>query len=135
MTSVRAAEQLGAYLKGAKSMTRSAVYIGSAVLLLCGFTLAAAQPSGSRTFVGNVSDSACGLHHTMGGNAKRCTLMCVGMGSKFVLADEAHHIVYALSDQSKARPFAGEKVRVVGTLKRSKIEVVSITAAKPAKNH
>jgi hypothetical protein len=110
-------------------MTRKAVYIGNVFLLFCGLTLAA-QPSGTQTFVGNISDSACGLHHTMGGSAKSCTLMCVNMGSKFVLADEAHHKVYALSDQSKARPFAGQKVQVVGSLKGPTIEVSSITAAK-----
>jgi hypothetical protein len=110
-------------------MTRTVVYVLSASLLLCGLALAA-QSSGNQTFVGNISDSACGLHHTMGGTARDCTLMCVGMGSRFVLADNLHHTVYALSDQSKAKPFAGEKVRVVGRLKGSTIEVSSISAAK-----
>jgi hypothetical protein len=91
---------------------------------------AQAGAQGKRVFTGNISDSACGLHHTMGGTAKQCTLMCIGMGSKFVLADEGHHKVYALSDQGKARPFAGENVRVVGTLRGSTIQVSSITPLK-----
>ncbi|HTV53916.1 MAG TPA: hypothetical protein VMI06_03285 [Terriglobia bacterium] len=110
-------------------MTPKFVCVGNVLLLFCGLALAA-QPSGTQTFVGNISDSACGLHHTMGGSAKSCTLMCVNMGSKFVLADEAHHKVYALSDQAKAKPFAGEKVRVVGSIRGASIEVTSITAVK-----
>lgn len=62
----------------------------------------------------------------MASNAKQCTRECVHMGSKLVLADEAHQKVYALSDQAKAMPFAGEDVRVLGTLKRYTIEVTSI---------
>jgi hypothetical protein len=111
-------------------MTRKAVCFGNVFLFFCGLTLGA-QGSRTQTFVGNISDSACGLHHTMGGNAKSCTLMCVkSMGSKFVLADEAHQKVYALSDQAKAKPFAGEKVTVVGSIRGATIEVTSITAVK-----
>jgi hypothetical protein len=110
-------------------MTRKAVYPAAILVILSAMSLGSPIPKGD-TFTGNISDSACGLHHTMGSNAKNCTLMCVQMGSKFVLADEAHHKVYALSDQAKAKPFAGENVRVVGTLKGSTIQVSSITAAK-----
>lgn len=110
-------------------MTRKAVCLTAALLFFSTASFAA-QNSDRRTFAGVISDSACGLHHTMGGSAKDCTLMCIQMGSKFVLADEAHHKVYALSDQAKAKPFAGESVHVVGTLKGSTIEVSSITAAK-----
>jgi hypothetical protein len=110
-------------------MAKKILCFGAAFVLCCSM-VCAAQQSESRTFTGTISDSACGLHHTMGGGAKSCTLMCVQMGSKFVLADEAHHKVYALSDQAKARPLAGEKVRVVGNLKESTIHVSSITAAK-----
>jgi hypothetical protein len=112
-----------------KSVIRKAACFGTAFLLFCGLMLGA-QQSGTQTFVGNISDSACGLHHTMGGSAKSCTLMCVQMGSKFVLADEVHQKVYALSDQTKAKRFAGEKVRVVGSLRGSTIEVTSITSTK-----
>ena len=110
-------------------MIRKCAYVAAAFVFLWSIA-PAAQQSQSKSFTGTISDSACGLHHTMGGSAKDCTLMCVQSGSKFVLADEAHQKVYALSDQAKAKPLAGEKVRVVGTLKGSTIEVSSITAAK-----
>ncbi|MGH9446528.1 MAG: DUF5818 domain-containing protein, partial [Terriglobia bacterium] len=108
-----------------------AIRVLAVVVISLGMSLGArAAARGRRVFTGNISDSACGLHHTMGSSAKQCTLMCVRMGSKFVLANETDHKVYALSDQAKAKPFAGENVRVVGTLKGSTIEVSSITRLK-----
>jgi hypothetical protein len=84
-----------------------------------------------QAFKGNISDSACGLKHMMSGSSpQKCTLECINMGAKFVLADEVHQKVYALSDQAKARPFAGENVVVKGTLSGVTINVESITAAK-----
>ncbi|MGH9352906.1 MAG: hypothetical protein ACRD2G_12215 [Terriglobia bacterium] len=91
--------------------------------------LASPKPAPARrTFTGNISDSACGLHHMMGGGAKQCTLECINMGAKFVLADEAHHKVYGLSDQAKAKQFAGQDVKVTGTLSHDTIRVASISA-------
>jgi hypothetical protein len=110
-------------------MKKKLLCLGITVFVGAGLAWATPRPSNTQTFAGEISDSACGLHHTMGGGAKQCTLMCVQMGSKFVLADEANHKVYALSDQAKAKPFAGEKVEVTGTLKGSTIEVSSIKAA------
>ena len=110
-------------------MTRSLVSAGIALLLMSSM-ICAAQRSDSSTFTGIISDSACGLDHTLSTSAKDCTLMCVQMGSKFVLADEAHHKVYGLSAQKRAGPLVGEKVSVVGILKGSTIQVSSITATK-----
>lgn len=108
------------------------------ILFLCIALLSAAATltspraaPGHRAFTGSISDSACGLHHMMGGiSAKQCTLRCVQMGAKFVLVDEARKKVYALSDQIKAKAYAGQKVRVIGTLKGSGIEVAAITPIK-----
>ncbi len=52
------------------------------------------------------------------------------MGSKYVLADTAAKKVYNLSDQEKPKQFAGEKVKVTGTLEGDTIKVTSIEAAK-----
>jgi hypothetical protein len=87
---------------------------------------------GGQEFVGQISDSLCGLKHPMS-DARRCTLGCVkGFGAKFVLADLAHNKVYKLSNQGKARPFAGEMVDVTGTLDGDMIHVTSIRAAQNA---
>jgi Protein of unknown function (DUF5818) len=104
-----------------------------AFVLLMAMPMPGALPATShyRTFMGNISDSMCGLKHMMAGKTpKECTNECVRMGAKYVLADEAEHKVYNLSDQAKAKPFAGENVRVAGTLKGDTIEVRSISAAR-----
>ncbi|HEX5481311.1 MAG TPA: hypothetical protein VFZ08_01640, partial [Terriglobia bacterium] len=94
------------------------------VLLCAGVALAAPRGPRPQTFTGQISDSACGLHHMIpNASARKCTLQCVQMGAKFVLADRVHHKIYALSDQAKAQPWAGEDVKVSGELKRSTIEV------------
>jgi hypothetical protein len=103
-------------------------YLFLAVFLAAGISLAAPK---QQTFVGSISDSMCGLKHMMPGQSdKDCTLECVKAGSKFVLADTAKNKVYQLSDQQKPRAFAGEKVRVTGTLRGDTIQVSSIVGAK-----
>lgn len=102
-----------------------------AVLGCAAAAFAAPKAPRPRTFTGNISDSACGLRHMITtASLRQCTLQCVQMGAKFVLADKAHHKVYGLSDQAKAEPLAGEKVAVIGDLKGSAIEVISITPVK-----
>ena len=82
--------------------------------------------------VGYISDGMCGLKHKSGmGDDKSCTLACVKGGSNFVLADRDHKKVYSLDNagQEKAREFAGQKVKVTGTLSGKTIRVTSIEAS------
>lgn len=107
---------------------RRFIYLLAAVFFAMGTSLAVPK---QQTFVGSISDSMCGLKHMMPGQSdKDCTLECVKAGSKFVLADTAKNKVYQLSDQRKPRAFAGEKVKVTGTLQGDTIQVSSIVAAK-----
>lgn len=87
------------------------------------------EGASAKSFVGTISDSMCGLKHMMPGADKACTEECVKGGSKYVLADAAHGKVYQLSDQDKAKPFPGAKVKVTGTLEGDTIQVTSIQAA------
>jgi Protein of unknown function (DUF5818) len=91
--------------------------------------------SQKRTFSGTITDSIC----AMGGHAQMrmgptdadCTTACVtAHDAKYVLADGKD--IYTLSDQRTPEKFAGQKVRVVGSLdaKTKTIQVDSITAAK-----
>jgi hypothetical protein len=67
----------------------------------------------------------------MGPTDAACTLACISAhGGAYVLYDGKD--VYELSDQRTPEQFAGQKVRVIGTLdNRTKtIQVDSITAAK-----
>ncbi|MBZ5562074.1 MAG: hypothetical protein LAP13_06600 [Acidobacteriia bacterium] len=99
-----------------------------ALLLGVGMSFGATK-SASKTFVGEISDSMCGLKHMMPGGAKACTDECVKAGAKYVLADQAAKKVYGLSDQEKPKQFSGGKVKVTGTLSGDTIQVTSITAA------
>lgn len=109
-------------------------YLAVTVALLLAESFAGSKagktPDSETVFVGDISDSMCGLKHPMA-DARRCTLGCVkGFdGETFVLADQEHQRVYKLSNQGKAKAFAGEKVEVRGTLSGDMIQVVSIKAA------
>ncbi len=105
------------------------VYFALAILVSASLSLAASKGGKKKTFTGNISDAMCGLKHMMPGGDKECTLRCVNGGSKFVLADAAHKKVYQLSDQEKPKEFAGQKVKVTGTLSGDIIQVASIKAA------
>ncbi|HKW88446.1 MAG TPA: DUF5818 domain-containing protein [Candidatus Acidoferrales bacterium] len=103
------------------------------VLVLGGFSLAAQKKSADKAFYGKISDDMCGLSHTMGGSDADCTKSCVKTGSKYVLADEKNQKVYKLSDQQKPSAFAGQDVKVVGTLDGDMITVTSVEAAQAPK--
>jgi hypothetical protein len=90
---------------------------------------------GKQTFVGTITDDMCGVdghaRMRMGPTDAECTTACVmAHDAAYVLADGKN--VYTLSDQKKPEQFAGQTVRVVGTLdvKTKSIRVESITAAR-----
>lgn len=100
-------------------------------------TLSLAAPK-SQTFTGEIMDSQCanmGSHDMMMKKegiktAKECTTGCIKMGGKYVLFDAVSKAVYQLDDQTKPEKFAGEKVKVKGTLNKdtNTIHVTSIQA-------
>jgi hypothetical protein len=88
-----------------------------------------------QAFVGVITDDMCAKdgHETMrmGPNDAECTKACVeAHGAEYVLADGTN--VYTLSDQKTPAQFAGQRVRVTGTLNATTraIQVQSISAAK-----
>lgn len=66
-------------------------------------------------YYGNISDSNCGAHHHMPGNARGCTLGCVKHGAKFVFVTRGK--VFMITDQKLPGlvKYAGEHVRILGT--------------------
>jgi hypothetical protein len=89
--------------------------------------LTAAAP---KTFTGVITDDMCGKDHAMM-NVKpdaKCVAECVKSGSKYALLDGGN--IYSLSDQKAPEKFAGQKVKVTGTLNGKTIQVQTITAAK-----
>ena len=99
------------------------------LILAAGLSFAAPGKQADKTFVGSISDSMCGAKHMMPGESdKQCTLECVKGGSKYILVDP-HGKIYQLSDQKSPEQFAGDKVKVTGTLNGDTIAVTSIVAA------
>lgn len=108
------------------------------VVLLMFATLSFAAPK-EKTFSGEIMDSACakaGSHEGMMKKAglttaKECTEACVKNGSKYVLFNKATKKIYELDDQTKPQEFAGDKVKVKGTLDTTTntIHVANIQAA------
>jgi hypothetical protein len=90
---------------------------------------------GKQTFTGVVTDSMCSLgdHSSMGmgpTNAE-CTTACVREhGAEYVIYDGKN--VYTLSDQTTPEKFAGQKVKVVGTLD-PKTKTIKVELIAPAK--
>ena len=89
----------------------------------------------AQTFTGVVTDEMCPTgnhsHMKMGPTDADCTRACVAAhGSRYVLYDGKS--AYILSDQKTPDGFAGQKVRVTGTLdaKTMTIRVESIAAAR-----
>ena len=101
-------------------------------------TMSFAAPKG-RTFDGEIMDSQCakmGSHDMMikkeaAKDAKECTQACVKMGGKYVLFNAANQAVYQLDDQTKPAQFAGEKVKVTGTLNK-KTKTIHVTGVQSA---
>ena len=101
--------------------------------LLAVASLSAAQAK--QTFVGTITDNMCPkANHSgmqMGPTDADCTRACVAAhGAAYVLFDGKN--VYKLSDQKTPDTFAGQKVKVTGTVdaKTKMIHVESISAAK-----
>lgn len=124
-------------------MKKIAVVTGVSVLLL-GASLAAAK---DKTFSGEIMDSQCAKNSSHAMMLKKegmgdkdpndpmvkamCTKNCVKMGGKYVLFDPASKTVYELDDQSKPEQFAGQQVKVTGTLDKAN-KTIHVTAIKAA---
>lgn len=96
----------------------------------------------AKTFKGEIMDSQCAMNAShaemlkkegMGDKdandpmvKKMCTENCVKMGGKYVLYDSASMKVYQLDDQTKPGQFAGQSVKVTGTLDKDTIHVAEI---------
>ncbi|HLG56974.1 MAG TPA: DUF5818 domain-containing protein [Vicinamibacterales bacterium] len=104
------------------------------LLVLLAVAAQSAAP-GKQTFTGAITDDMCAMaghsRMQMGPTDAACTIACIDShGASYVLADGKN--VYTLSDQKTPERFAGQQVKVVGTLdaKTKTITVESIAAAK-----
>ncbi len=113
-------------------MARERIKWGNLATILAAGTLVVsgglAQGRGDRqTLEGTISDTTCGIKHTMMKNAtdKQCTLGCARMGSKYALAvgDKVYTLEGSAGDLEK---LAGEKAKVMGTVERTTVQVASV---------
>src|SRR5262249_21759419 len=123
-------------------MKKSILGVSACVLMLSSF--AAAK---DKTFGGEIMDSQCaknGSHammlkkEGMGDKdpndpmvKKMCTQNCVKMGGKYVLFDASSKAIYELDEQTKAEQFAGQTVKVTGTLDKAN-KTIHVIDIKPA---
>lgn len=72
----------------------------------------------SRTYVGVITDTMCGLDHVAMKNGPeiKCVRDCVGDGRTYKYAIAVGRSVYTLSDQETPSKYAGERVRITGVL-------------------
>ena len=100
-------------------------FLALIVAVLAGAAVAAApaSPPKQQVLTGVISDDMCAEagHNAMrmGPTDAECTIACVDAhGALFVLV--VGRDVYTLSDQQLPRKFAGQRVRVTGTIETSK---------------
>jgi hypothetical protein len=82
------------------------------------FAAALGAADADQTFTGVITDSMCGANHDMMKIKpdSKCARECAkaGGGVKYALYDGTH--TYKLSDQETPAQFAGQRVKVTGTL-------------------
>lgn len=123
-------------------MNGTLVRLGSCVLIMA--LLAHAGTGKLRVFHGEISDTQCALNvHSLtgshaemlkskntGGTPGSCATYCVRyLGGDFVLAFKDE--VYRLDNQDAVRLYAGQKVKISGTLD-SKTKTIHLVAIEPA---
>ena len=75
---------------------------------------------------GTISDSKCGANHSTDSDEdKACVARCLKGGLNAVLVSSGGEI-YKLDQQDKAKEFAGEHVKVTGSVSDHSISVTSI---------
>jgi len=122
-------------------MSKAGIWIGSWVIVTA--LLAHAGDEVTRTFRGQIADTQCALNiHSLtrshaemlkskatGGTEGSCATYCVRyLGGDFVLSSKNE--VYRIDNQDKVPGFAGQKVKITGTLesKSKTIHLLEIEA-------
>ena len=119
-------------------LTRISVALAAAVLSLLPLATLSGQssPATPQTIVGEVTDTICAPSKShsgimakmpnMGHDASSCAKECAKIGAKYVLLDNQTGRVYQVDDQAKIAQFAGQRVKVTGTLTASGIKVANV---------
>jgi hypothetical protein len=107
---------------------------------IAGWATKKPQSAEMQAFSGEIMDTLCaanGSHQqmmqqmkNMGTDKGTCIKQCLLLGAKYALYDDAKHSFYRIDDQAKDKvePFAGQRVRITGTLDKKTIKVSDIKA-------
>lgn len=122
-------------------MMRSFLAVAALVLAMFLQLPAAGSPASKeartvQTFTGEITESLCPKSHddmmkqmkNMRMDKATCERTCIQMGAKYTLYDASTDKVYRLDDPKKIEQYAGQKVRVTGTLKKNTITVQNVEA-------
>lgn len=83
-----------------------------------------------QTITGTITDSMCGAHHMMkNATPAQCTRECVKQGSDFAL-DSGGKIYTLKGDKAQFDKYAGQTVKIKGTIAGSDLTVDSIAPSK-----
>jgi hypothetical protein len=78
-------------------------------------------------FTGVISDSHCGAaHHTGSEKDVACVTKCLGSGSDPVLVSNGKVIKINADSRDKAKAFAGQNVKIDGTMEDGSLAINSI---------
>lgn len=84
--------------------------------------------AGGKSWTGVVSDSHCGAKHSTASDAAAgCVAKCVDGGAEYVLVSGGK--VYKLDNQDEFEEYAGQSVKVTGTMEGDTIKVESVEPA------
>jgi len=118
-----------------KKQHLASAFAASVFALSLAVLVALSAPPAKQTFTGTITDDMCPkADHSrmqMGPTDAECARACADIhGASYVLYDGKN--IYMLSDQKTPEKFAGQKVKVVGTLdpKTGSIQVDSIAPDK-----
>jgi hypothetical protein len=122
-------------------MTKRLVYLTLATFLFAGLGLAGEKAkSGEKTkaekgtWQGWVTDTHCGAEGAKKGHAD-CARSCVkNRSSKYALYISADGEVYVLEPQQEAEEYAGEQVKVQGTMEGDTLRISLIEEAEEEEN-
>ncbi len=95
-----------------------------------GLFFAGALVASAATFTGVITDSMCGKDHSVMKVSpdSKCVIECVKHGYKYQLLDGK--TAYLLSDQKTPEQFAGQKVKITGTL-NEKTRIIKVDSISP----
>jgi hypothetical protein len=105
------------------------------------FVCAAVRPAAAQqTFTGTISDNLCGIsHQTQAGRGpssslvrsgltdRQCVVACIDKLAKYVLVDDAKHVIPIANQDAPGLPFhAGRRVKLTGERKGDAIVVTKV---------